>query len=130
MAEYCTRCHASKLTCDQRMGAPLEHDFDSFPGIIAVANHIDEMAAAGPDQTNTTMPLNGKNRRPRNASSSASGWRASSTSSTDRVPGRGLRRRMRGARARVTASAAGDPGQRQPRAPHADYASLAWSRSR
>jgi hypothetical protein len=61
MTAYCTRCHSSKLTkCSDRMGAPFEHDFDTFPGIIGVANHIDEKAAAGPDSTNATMPLDGK----------------------------------------------------------------------
>jgi hypothetical protein len=61
MTTYCTRCHSSKLTtCNERMGAPFEHDFDTYAGIVAVANHIDEMAAAGPKSTNVTMPLNGK----------------------------------------------------------------------
>jgi hypothetical protein len=61
MDEYCTRCHSSKnKTCAQRMNAPLGHDFDTYAGIIGVADHIDEKAAAGPNSTNTAMPKNGK----------------------------------------------------------------------
>jgi hypothetical protein len=60
MKDYCTRCHSSKLTkCEDRMDAPFGHDFDTFPGIIGVADHIDQMAGAGPDHTNRTMPPNG-----------------------------------------------------------------------
>jgi hypothetical protein len=60
MMKYCTRCHSSKLTeCADRMNAPFGHDFDTFPGIIGVADHIDQMAAAGPDHTNKTMPPDG-----------------------------------------------------------------------
>jgi uncharacterized membrane protein len=56
MDAYCTRCHASDLTGDDRNGAPLNHDFDTKAGILAVADHIDEQAAAGPDNVNTAMP--------------------------------------------------------------------------
>jgi hypothetical protein len=60
MSKYCTRCHSSKLTtCEERMNAPLEHDFDTKAGILLVADHVDQMAAAGPKSTNKTMPLNG-----------------------------------------------------------------------
>jgi uncharacterized membrane protein len=59
MAAYCTRCHASTLPPDQRHGAPTFHDFDTEFGIVAVANHIDETAAAGPAATNTSMPFDG-----------------------------------------------------------------------
>jgi uncharacterized membrane protein len=57
MTSYCTRCHASTLTGSERMGAPLLHDFDTLPGILVFIDHIDETAAAGPDATNTSMPI-------------------------------------------------------------------------
>ena len=56
MATYCTQCHSSTLTGDQRMGAPLFHDFDTLEGIMAFAQHIDESTAAGPKAVNTLMP--------------------------------------------------------------------------
>jgi hypothetical protein len=57
MASYCTQCHSSTLAPDQRMGAPLFHDFDTVQGIIAFTQHIDETAAAGPKAINTLMPM-------------------------------------------------------------------------
>ena len=59
MEAYCTDCHDSDLHGADRNGAPLYHDFDTFDGIIVVADHIDEWAAAGPDATNTLMPPEG-----------------------------------------------------------------------
>lgn len=56
MEMYCTKCHDSNKTGDQRQGAPSLHDFDTFPGIKGVANHVDESAASGPDGTNEGMP--------------------------------------------------------------------------
>lgn len=56
METYCTQCHASTLSGDARQGAPLYHDFDSLEGILPVADHIDEKAAAGPAATNEFMP--------------------------------------------------------------------------
>jgi uncharacterized membrane protein len=56
VTSYCTHCHSSELTGADRMGAPLEHDFDTLAGILAVAGHVDEYAAAGPDSTNEAMP--------------------------------------------------------------------------
>jgi hypothetical protein len=56
---YCTRCHSSELEGDARNGATPDHDFDTLLGILQVAEHMDQMAAAGPDATNTTMPPNG-----------------------------------------------------------------------
>ena len=58
MEAYCTRCHSSTLTGAARMGAPDFHDFDTQFGVQAVAEHIDEAAAAGPAATNTAMPPN------------------------------------------------------------------------
>lgn len=59
MTKYCTRCHSSELMGDDRMCAPLYHDFDTLEGVLVVADHIDQYAAAGPDSTNTRMPENG-----------------------------------------------------------------------
>ncbi|HVV81514.1 MAG TPA: hypothetical protein VHE35_00500 [Kofleriaceae bacterium] len=56
MERYCTRCHDSSLHGSARQGAPLFHDFDTERGILNVANHVDEYAAAGPLAVNTLMP--------------------------------------------------------------------------
>jgi uncharacterized membrane protein len=56
MEMHCTRCHSSTLSGSARNGAPLAHDFDSEKGILAVGDHVDERAAAGPDATNELMP--------------------------------------------------------------------------
>ena len=53
---YCTDCHSSELTGDDRNGAPAHHDFDTLVGIKSVANHVDQAAAAGPAATNDAMP--------------------------------------------------------------------------
>lgn len=57
MQTYCTRCHASTLTGADRQGAPLYHDFDSLQGVLVVADHVDQKAAAGPAATNELMPI-------------------------------------------------------------------------
>ena len=59
MTSYCTRCHSSTLTGSARNNAPLGHDFDSEAGILAVAEHVDGRAAAGPNAVNTAMPPDG-----------------------------------------------------------------------
>lgn len=59
MTDYCIRCHSSQLEGPARMGAPLFHDFDTYEGIVPVADHIDETAGSGPAATNDSMPLNG-----------------------------------------------------------------------
>lgn len=56
MEKYCTGCHSSKLSGAARHDAPEDHDFDSYEGIIGVAEHIDQMAAAGPKGVNDIMP--------------------------------------------------------------------------
>ena len=56
MEQYCVRCHSSELEGADRSGAPEGHDFDSIGGILLVADHVDQYAAAGPDATNTVMP--------------------------------------------------------------------------
>ena len=53
---YCTKCHDSAKTGEMRQGAPAFHDYDTLLGIKQVADHIDEVAAAGPNSTNEGMP--------------------------------------------------------------------------
>ena len=57
MSEYCTGCHASTLTGIERTGAPDDHDFDSLQLIQAMSEHIDHVAAGGPDVVNEMMPV-------------------------------------------------------------------------
>jgi hypothetical protein len=59
MTKYCTRCHDSAKTGAARHGAPSFHDFDTLFGVLAVADHIDETAAAGPAAVNEGMPEDG-----------------------------------------------------------------------
>jgi hypothetical protein len=56
MQNYCLRCHSETLTCDQRMGAPSDHNFDQLAEIDLLSPHIDEYAGSGPSSTNTHMP--------------------------------------------------------------------------
>lgn len=56
MEKYCTRCHSTTKKGDARLGAPADHDFDDVLTIRALAEHIDEHAAAGPAATNKEMP--------------------------------------------------------------------------
>jgi uncharacterized membrane protein len=58
MSKYCTKCHSSTAT--DRHGAPANHDFDTLAGILPMADHIDEHAAAGPNAVNTEMPPEGE----------------------------------------------------------------------
>jgi len=58
MENYCTDCHSSELKGKARHGAPIYHDFDTFLGIMQVANHIDSWSAAGPNAVNEIMPEN------------------------------------------------------------------------
>jgi uncharacterized membrane protein len=57
MQSYCTGCHSSARRGADRNDAPVGHDFDTLEGVLAVAEHIDEYAAAGPAGVNTAMPL-------------------------------------------------------------------------
>ncbi len=57
MARYCTNCHASNLVAGERDGAPLGHDFDTQAGVLGMAKHIADVAAAGPGFVNTGMPI-------------------------------------------------------------------------
>jgi len=56
MEAYCTSCHASDLHGADRHGAPVFHDFDTERGILNVHDHVDEQAAAGPENVNKWMP--------------------------------------------------------------------------
>jgi hypothetical protein len=56
MERYCTRCHSSQLEGAARQGAPSFHDFDTYFGIVGVADHVDETTAAGPAAVNLGMP--------------------------------------------------------------------------
>jgi hypothetical protein len=53
---YCLRCHSETLTCEQRMGSPSDHNFDTLAEIDLLGPHIDEYAGSGPSATNTHMP--------------------------------------------------------------------------
>jgi len=57
METYCTRCHASALTGAERKGAPSDHNFDGPAEVFLQIEHIDQVAAAGPDAINTEMPI-------------------------------------------------------------------------
>ncbi|MEZ4365997.1 MAG: hypothetical protein R2939_06875 [Kofleriaceae bacterium] len=59
MEAYCTRCHATDLTGDDRQGAPSFHDFDTLFGIKAVHEHVDQTTAFGPAALNDSMPPDG-----------------------------------------------------------------------
>jgi hypothetical protein len=56
MAKYCTNCHDSHLSINQRNGAPLFHDFDTLLGIMEVPDHIDQQTGWGPKAKNDFMP--------------------------------------------------------------------------
>ena len=56
MTKYCTSCHAASVTGAARMGAPLDHNFETQAGILAEAHHVDQVAGSGPNATNTLMP--------------------------------------------------------------------------
>lgn len=60
MTDYCTRCHDQHLMGDDRMGATSFHDFDTYYGTKAVADHVDLTTGSGPDATNTSMPPDGE----------------------------------------------------------------------
>jgi cytochrome c5 len=60
MDTYCTSCHSSALKGAARQGAPDDHNLDTLALIRATGTeHIDQVAAAGPDRVNVTMPPSG-----------------------------------------------------------------------
>jgi len=54
LATYCTGCHSA--TAADRHGAPASENYDTEDDVRAHALAIDEVAAKGPDATNTAMP--------------------------------------------------------------------------
>jgi cytochrome c5 len=57
MQRYCTGCHASSVAPAQRQGAPTNRNLDTLDGIRAVGlEHLDAIAAAGPNGINQVMP--------------------------------------------------------------------------
>ncbi len=54
MDEYCIGCHSA--TASSRHGAPRDQNYDTEAEIMDHAAKIDEVSAAGPDATNTSMP--------------------------------------------------------------------------
>jgi cytochrome c5 len=59
-SDYCLSCHSSNVTGLARMGAPADHDFDSYAEVELLIDHIDQKAAKGPSSTNVDMPPSGK----------------------------------------------------------------------
>lgn len=53
---YCLRCHSATVAGAARNGAPDDHNFDALEDVKPLAEHIDELAGAGPAGTNTLMP--------------------------------------------------------------------------
>src|SRR6476646_8460068 len=56
---YCDNCHDSKLTLNERNGAPLFHNLDTLVGMMDVWQHMDMQAAWGPKAHNDCMPGGG-----------------------------------------------------------------------
>jgi uncharacterized membrane protein len=60
LQEYCTECHSGMLEAAARHGAPSDHNFDTLAAVQANhPEHMDQVAAAGPDGINTAMPPKG-----------------------------------------------------------------------
>lgn len=57
-SSWCTRCHGSTVPIQNRNGAPLDHNFDTYAGARQWAADIDRMAGASPAGTvvNPFMP--------------------------------------------------------------------------
>ena len=55
-SSYCRSCHSAKVKGTARMMAPDDHNFDTLEEIELLAEHIDQVAAAGPSNTNQKMP--------------------------------------------------------------------------
>ncbi len=56
MDDYCTACHASTVTGDDRFDAPVGVDYDTQADIQMLADDIDAWAAATDEVTNAFMP--------------------------------------------------------------------------
>ncbi len=57
MGTYCRECHSASSA--NRRGAPGNQNYDTEADILEHAAAIEDQAAAGPDATNTSMPLIG-----------------------------------------------------------------------
>lgn len=57
LEKYCVACHSSSLAPAEREGAPFGADYDSLSVLIESGlEHVDYVAAAGPDGHNDFMP--------------------------------------------------------------------------
>jgi uncharacterized membrane protein len=56
MMTYCTGCHNSAKTGDDRHKAPVDINLDTIDGIHAHLDGIDSEAAGGPERVNVSMP--------------------------------------------------------------------------
>lgn len=56
MESYCTSCHSSARQGAARVGAPVDHNYDTVADVRRWAADIDKHAAAGPLSENTLMP--------------------------------------------------------------------------
>jgi uncharacterized membrane protein len=56
MDKFCTGCHSSDLTGEDRHHAPTDDNFNTLDGVRTGAEEIDRVAAKGPDATNEIMP--------------------------------------------------------------------------
>jgi hypothetical protein len=57
LGKYCIACHSSSLAPAEREGAPFGADYDSLSVLIeSGVEHVDYVAAAGPDGHNDFMP--------------------------------------------------------------------------
>jgi hypothetical protein len=63
-AAYCLSCHAEKVTGAARMGAPADHNFDTYADIDLLRMHIDQLAGSGPSATNVKMPPAAATKKP------------------------------------------------------------------
>lgn len=55
--KYCVGCHSSSRTGAMRFGAPAGLNYDTLADVRTHLSDIEDQAAAGPDGTNTLMPL-------------------------------------------------------------------------
>ena len=63
-SDYCLSCHSEKLSGTARNGAPADHNFDKYPYVDLLVEHIDQMAGSGPSRTNLTMPPDAAAKKP------------------------------------------------------------------
>lgn len=57
LTRYCVACHSSELSPGERSGAPFGADYDTRAVLLdSGVEHVDYVAAAGPDGENDFMP--------------------------------------------------------------------------